>query len=124
MKTLFLILFITSIGFLTAQTFSLKTHTGGGFNTGSGDKTGETITVESKTFEVLITSSGSKYLECHSTKTGNDYPVWIGDITEFDFTYKEKVFPIRQSKSGKYFILVIGKSGQPYAKYLEENKES
>ena len=91
------------------------------FDVHTGKKTGKTITIESKEYPVMVTTKGSEYIICNSPRTKNDYAVWIGKET--DKTYEGK--PVRQSKSGKYFIFVVSKnSNNPYCKYIKDEKNS
>jgi len=99
----------------SAQTFQAKTS-GGGFNVESGVSTDEAIKIGSYTYEVFTTNKGSKYIKLVSTKTGNEYPLWIGEPTKHTFEGQT----VYQMQSGSYCIYVIGKSGNPYAKWLDK----
>lgn len=103
--------FITAVLLLLSLTVSAQ------FDVTTGKDINKTITIESKQHKILETNGGSPYIICNSPQTKNDYPVWIG--SETDKTYQDK--PVRKSKSGKYFILIVStKSNNPYAKYIKE----
>ena len=103
--------FITVVLLLLSLTVSAQ------FDVTSGKDTEQTITIESKQHKILETNGGSPYIVCNSPRTKNDYAVWIG--SETDKQYEGK--PVRKSKSGKYFILVVStKSNNPYPKYIKE----
>lgn len=97
-----------------AQTFTETSK--GGFSVENGTVTGENLEIAGQPFEVEETAKGAQYISCLSPKTGNYYPVWIGVATE----YEHENLNVRQSSSGKYFVLIISvNTGNPYAKYLK-----
>lgn len=112
------ILFLSLIVSLSAQNmqFEATKTSGGGFNVTSGADLNETIMIENTSYDVFATAKGSKYIICNSPKTGNDYPVWIGNETQE--TYEGR--PVRVSKKGTYFVLIKSKkTNNPYCKYLK-----
>ena len=116
MKNLIIFTFMALTLGLNAQTFTTS-KTGGGFDVSTGTDLNKTIMIDGTSYDVFATTSGSEYIICNSPKTGNDYPVWVGEDT--GMTHEE--YPVRLSKKGKYFILKKGKSGNPYCKYLIKN---
>jgi len=115
-KSIFtLMLAIASVA-LSAQTFTAKTSSGGGFNVESGDATGETVTIDDTVFDLFTTESGSRYVKLTSPRTGNDYPLWIGTPTEYTFEGRT----VYQSRKGSYCVYLVSEnSGNPYAKWLD-----
>ena len=115
-KSIFtLVLAIASVA-LSAQTFTAKTSSGGGFNVDSGESLGETVTIDGEVFDLYATESGSKYVKLTSPRTGNDYPLWIGTPTEYKFEGRT----VYQSRKGSYCVYIVSKnSGNPYAKWLD-----
>ena len=106
MKQLLLLALVLSTSFFSQAQFDVT----------SGNSTGTTITIETESYPVYKTMGGSEYIVCHSMRTGNDYPVWIGVPT----TQIVEGRPVRQTRSGKFFILVISSnSHNPYCKYLQ-----
>jgi hypothetical protein len=69
--------------------------------------------------DIWATTSGSQFIKQKSTKTGKDYPTWIGqkvEPTEY-VMYKGFNHEVRLSKSGKRFILARSSKGSIYCKY-------
>lgn len=118
----FLVLFILFITVsLGAQPdFTIKSSNSGGFDVESGTTTSETFQVEGKTFDVFTTKSGSKYVKGIS-KSGKQYPIWIGEETEHTFNYEGKEYPVRVFKSGSYCFFLLSSKGYPYPRWLEVN---
>ncbi len=101
----------------TAQTFTSKPQSGGGFDTSVGISNGETIEIDGEVFKVFETKSGSKYVKCVSPKTGNEYAVWIGTPTQ----HKHEGRVVYQSNSGSYCVYKISSnSGNPYPMWLDK----
>jgi hypothetical protein len=99
-----------------AQTFTPKGGGGGGFDASSGKATTESVTIDSKVFNLMETESGSRYIKCTSPKSGKDYAVWVGTPTE----YKHEGRVVYKSSKGSYCIFKISdKSGNPYAVWLD-----
>jgi len=112
-----LVLALASVA-LSAQTFSSKTTSGGGFDADSGVLTAETFIVDGQSYPLYETEGGSKYMKLKSARTGNSYAVWIGTATEYMFEGRT----VYQSKSGSYCVYVLSaNSGNPYPKWLEKN---
>lgn len=112
------ILFLSLILSLSAQNmqFEASKSSGGGFDVTSGIDLNQTIMVDNTFYDVFETAKGSKYIICNSPKTGNDYPVWIGNETQEVYQGR----PVRVSKRGTYFILIKSKNtNNPYCKYLK-----
>lgn len=80
--------------------------------------TGEQITVEAQTFDIINTENGSKFVWAIS-KAGKEYPVWIGEITE----YKYEELPVYKTKKGNFCAYKLNKSGYPYPVWLSKNSE-
>ena len=121
MKNLFLIAALSAVTVTFGQTFEAKTFSnGGGFDTSAGVSTGDSLALQSSSFEVFQTASGSKYLKAISSRTGNEYAVWVGSQTEFSFEDNA----VYESRSGAFCVYLIGKSGFPYAKYLDKVAEA
>ena len=100
----------------TAQTFTKKTSSGGGFDTSVGMSTGESIKIDGETFNIFETESGSKYIKCTSPRTGNEYAVWVGTITTYEFEGRK----VYQSRSGSFCVYkVSSNSGNPYPVWLD-----
>lgn len=100
----------------TAQTFSKKTSSGGGFDTSVGMSTGESIKIDGETFNIFETESGSKYIKCTSPRTGSEYAVWVGTITTYEFEGRK----VYQSRSGSFCVYkVSSNSGNPYPVWLD-----
>lgn len=98
-----------------AQEFTAKANKSS-FGISQGDKAAGDITIEGETFGIFSTNSGAKYIKAVSPKTGNIYPIWVGTETGDQFEGE----PIRVSKNGNFFVLVLStKSGNPYLKWLE-----
>lgn len=112
------ILLMVAITFLTAlNAQSFHTAKPAGFNTSSGEATDETFLVEGKSFEVLKTSKGVKYIQATSSKTGNKYPVWIFESTGLSHEGHE----VYVTAKGTYCIYKLAKSGFPYPVWLEKD---
>jgi hypothetical protein len=99
----------------TAQNFSEKSSNG--FNVESGTATSEKFTVEGKSFDVFVTSNGSKYIKAIAT-SGNPYPVWVHSATSGNF----KGNTVYKSKKGSYCYYTLGKNGFPTPRWLEETQ--
>ena len=100
----------------TAQTFTKKTSSGGGFDTSVGMSTGESIKIDGETFELFETNSGSKYMKCTSPRTGKEYAVWVGDLTTYEFEGRK----VYQSRSGSFCVYKLSSnSGNPYPVWLD-----
>lgn len=100
----------------SAQTFTKKTSSGGGFDTSVGMSTGETILIDNESFDIFETSSGSKYIKCTSPRTGKEYAVWVGTITTYEFEGRK----VYQSKSGSFCVYKLSSnSGNPYPVWLD-----
>lgn len=81
----------------------------------------EQITIEDNMYDVYTTNSGSEFVLVTSPNTGNEYPVWIGTLTDMEY----EGLPVRQSKSGKYFTLKIStNTGNPYCSWIKEELQS
>lgn len=103
--------------FITAVLLLLSITVSAQFDVKSGKETEKTIRIDTKDHNILMTSNSSEYIVCNSPRTKNDYAVWIGSETDKEYEGK----PVRKSKSGKYFILVVStKSNNPYPKYIKE----
>lgn len=72
-----LVLSLLTVGLSQAQTFAPVKSGGGGFDVESGTATGQSVTVDGKTFDIFKTSKGSQYIKCKSAKSGRYYPVWL-----------------------------------------------
>lgn len=120
MKNLFLIAALSAVTVTFGQTFEAKTFSNsGGFDTSAGVSLGDSLTLQNRSFELFQTASGSKYLKAVSSRTGDEYAVWVGNQTEFSFEGST----VYESRSGAFCIYLIGKSGFPYAKYLNKITE-
>jgi hypothetical protein len=109
------VIMFTSI-IANSQTFAPKGGGGGGFDASTGDATTESVTIDGKTFSLMATESGSRYIKCTSARTGNDYAVWVGTPTE----YKHEGRVVYKSSKGSFCIFKISdKSGNPYAVWLD-----
>lgn len=109
------VIMFTSI-IANSQTFAPKGGGGGGFDASTGDATTESVTIDGKTFSLMETESGSRYIKCTSPKSGKDYAVWVGTPTEF----KHEGRVVYKSSKGSYCIFKISdKSGNPYAVWLD-----
>lgn len=123
MKTLlvvksFVLLILLAFAFSSkAQNYSLASSTG--FNVESGTITGETLNVNGESWDIYETLSESKYVKATSA-SGKTYPIWIGQLSGDIFQYNGEVYPVRYSKSGTPFILVIGEQKNLYTKYLKK----
>ncbi len=73
------------------------------------------MSVGDKSFKIYETANGSAYIKAVSSKSGKPYPVWIGQATD----YTHEGHPVRTFASGSYAYFVLGKSGYPYARWLE-----
>lgn len=74
------------------------------------------ITITNNEYTIFETTNGSQFIKCVSPTTGKTYPVWIGVLTTKIYEGK----PVRKSKSGKFFILVISaNTHNPYCKYIK-----
>ena len=115
--TIALVIYLFATTAVNAQTFEAVKK---GFDVESGEKTAEKITIDGKTFDVLKTAKGSKYVVLLSPRTGNHYPLWIGKDTGLKHDGRK----VYQMKSGKYCIYVTSKkTGNPYAKWLKVKEE-
>lgn len=117
MTKLFLTVVLTAIltSNLTAQQFERKTSKGGGFKIETGTATAQQFKIDGLVYPIFETKSGAKYIKLHSSRTGNDYPLWIG--TETGATFEGQ--PVRKSSKGTFFIIAISKrTKQPYSVYL------
>ena len=114
-KAIFTIMLAMASVAINAQTFTAKTSNAGAFNTEASLYTDEDIIIEGQHYELWMTESGSKYVKLTSLRTGNEYPLWIGDPTEYTFEGRT----VYQSRNGSYCVYVISaNSGNPYAKWL------
>ena len=118
MKNLVLFAMLVMACAVNAQEFEAKAG-GGGFKVdGPGiEQTSDMMTVDGQTFIVYKTAKDAKFLKCLSPKTGNYYPVWIGNPTE----YKHEGRTVFKMKSGTYCVYKLSdKTGNPYAVYLNK----
>ena len=98
---------------LALMSFTLSAQ----FDVTSGTKTDRAVKVDTTLHQIWETKKGTPYIIIKSSRTNNYYPVWIG--METDSLYQGKQV-IRQSKSGRYFILAISqKTKQPYCKWIK-----
>ena len=108
MKTSFLTLlavFCLAVGQSTAQNaFGLNTAV----------KTQKTVQVGDNTYQVEVTKTGSEFIRMTNTH-GAQYAIWTGKETK----ETHEGLPVRISKKGKRFVIVISKNGNPYPKYLK-----
>ncbi len=111
---LFTMLFMVA-GIASAQYAAKKTG-GGDFGMGTAKLTGKTVTVQNISFDVWETTGGSKFVKALS-KTGKEYPIWIGEDTGDTF----EGMPVRKSKNGSYFVLELTNAEQPISFYLYKN---
>jgi len=86
------------------------------FDITSGSDTGETIDIDGNSYGVFQTEKGSRYITLTSSKSGNDYPLWVGSAT--DETYEGRTIYVMSS--GSKCVYVVGKSGNPYSLWLKE----
>lgn len=87
------------------------------FGIDSAKNTNTFITITNNEYTVFETATGSQFIKCVSPTTGKTYPVWLGTLTTKMYEGK----PVRKSKSGKYFILVMSSNTHnPYCKYIKE----
>lgn len=115
MKQIILSLALSLVSFaLSGQTFTEKTHTGSGFDVGSGKATGSNFSLEGKTFPLFQTQTGSLYVKAISS-TGSTYAVWIGTDTGKEFEGKK----VYQSKKGSYCYYSLSKTGYPVPRWLD-----
>jgi hypothetical protein len=95
-----------------------KSSGGGGVNISESTVVGS-ISIEGESFEVSALESGTKFIKCTSPRTGNDYPVWVYAVTEYEYE-GHKVY---QTKKGTYCIYRISKNtGNPYPQWLDANE--
>lgn len=109
MKTSFLAILsvlILSVGQSTAQSkFGLDT----------AEKAGKTISIEGTQYEVWKTAkTGAEFIRLRNTH-GAEYALWVGRETGQEING----VPVRITSSGKHFIIVVSKQGNPYNKYLK-----
>jgi hypothetical protein len=116
-KILSILLILLTFSSVEAQTFSINETSS--FGVASGKDTGNVLDFNGESYDIFVTSTSSEFILCNSSNTHNDYPVWLGLTTDMTYQYNGVEQPIRKSNSGKYFILLEGNSGNPYAKYLE-----
>lgn len=112
---------ILSALFVATMTFGQTSYapiksSGVVFDVTSGTDTGETITIDGTSYEVLQTEKGSRYITLTSSKSGNDYPLWVGNPTEESYDGRT----IYVMSSGSKCVYVVGKSGNPYSLWLKE----
>lgn len=112
---LFTVMFLLC-GIVSAQ-YSKKATGGGDFGVSTATKTGETISLNGKTFDVWSTKTGSEFIKAISAKSGKEYPVWTGKTTGETF----EGMPVRKSKSNSYYVIELSKTGQPKATWLDKN---
>ena len=95
-----------NVGVCTAQAkFGLET----------AQKVGRTIKIEQTEYEVWKTAkTGAEFIRLKNTHNV-EYAMWIGKETG------EVVggMPVRVTSSGKLFIIVLSKNGNPYNEYLK-----
>jgi hypothetical protein len=85
------------------------------FGLETAQKVGRTIKIEQTEYEVWKTAkTGSEFIKLQSTH-GNTYALWIGKETGETIDG----MPVRVTSSGKLFIIVLSKNGNPYNKYLK-----
>jgi hypothetical protein len=86
------------------------------FDATSGIATGDNVTIEGTSYEVLETEKGSRYVMLTSSRTGNAYALWIGTPTAEQFDGRT----IYEFESGSKCVYIMGKTGNPYSKWLSE----
>jgi len=119
MKTIKHLSKITIALFLLTLTTHAQEFKRKGFDVTTGIPTGQTLTIENKTFPILATPKGSNYLKLLSPKTKNYYPLWIG--TKVDTLFEGSNVYI--SKKGSYCIYKLSpNTGNPYAVWLTKSK--
>ncbi len=117
MKNFFVLpLFVAFSVAVSAQTFTAKTSSGGGFDVTSGVETKDVFELDGKTFPVRQTNNGSRYVTATS-KSDNPYAVWLGQPTENEFEGRT----VYVTKNGSFCVYIIGSNGFPYAKWLDKN---
>jgi hypothetical protein len=117
MKTFIFVSLLAIGAAVSAQSnFEAKTSSGGGgFDVTSGVATNDKFVVDGKQFDILKTSSGARYVVAVG-KSGAGYPVWIGTPTEDEFEGRR----VHVTRNGSYCVYLLGKSGFPYAKWLNK----
>lgn len=120
MKTL-----LTTLLFALLLTFSTNaqtsyTTTSNTFSVEDGTLTGEALNVQNESWDIYKTTSGSKYV-IGTSAMGKQYPIWIGEISGDIFEFNGDVYPVRYSKSGTPFILVLTPDSSLYSKYLKKD---
>ena len=91
-----------------------------GFDVESGTLTNIQLIVQNQSWDIYETTSGSKYV-IGTSAMGKQYPIWIGEINGDIFEFNGEVYPVRYSKSGTPFILVLTPDCSLYSKYLKKN---
>lgn len=81
-----------------------------GFDITASTKT-STITIETISFDVFSTKSGSKFIKMRNT-SGVEYAFWIGEEIGETVLYNQKPYKLRQCKNGGQFVLTL-KNGKP-----------
>ena len=102
----------------SAQEFVAKKRSGGGFNVEAPgvNETQEFLEIDGESFVVWETAKGAKFVKCLSPRTGNLYPVWVGEKTEHE--YDGRI--VYRMKSGTYCVYKVSmKTGNPYPVYLD-----
>jgi hypothetical protein len=117
MKTLFFTLATAVATMSFGQTFQAKTigGGGGGFDVSTGTQTSDSLSVDGESFSIFVTESGSKYIKAVSSRTGEEYAVWVGEETEGEFQGRS----VYESRSGAFCVYQLGSSGYPYSRWLE-----
>lgn len=98
--------FVLSVGVCIAQN---------AFGLNTAEKTGKTINIEGTQYEVWKTAKAeAEFIRLRNTH-GVEYALWIGEETGQEING----VPVRITSSGKHFIIVVSKNGNPYNKYLK-----
>lgn len=109
MKKAFLTLlaiFVLAVGQSTAQN---------AFGLNTAEKTGKTISIEGTQYEVWKTAkTGAEFIRLRNTHNV-EYCLWIGKETGQEIDGNS----VRVTSTGKKFIIVVSKQGNPYNKYLK-----
>lgn len=89
------------------------------FDVESGAITKDSITIGKIKYNIRTAPKGSPYIILKSPRTGNNYPLWIGEET--DTIYEG--YKLRKTRSGKFFIFrIVNKGRNPYCLYIKEKK--
>ena len=86
-----------------------------GFDPTTGKATGQTFTVDGKTFDIFSTASGALYVQAVA-KSGRNYAVWV--YTPLKEQHDGRT--VYQTRTGKYCVYKLTAAGYPFPVWLKK----